>query len=350
MGPASSRKFTAGRSSALLLAAVASCATCLAAETDPHRFPLTDRGPLNGLLGLPDGWTRHNGPAAELAWDIANNAMGQQSAHESLLLDGETQTVTLRWQRAFGDRLSLGLELPWMAHGGGFLDRSIDAWHDTLGLSEGIRPELPTGNLRYVYARDGERIINLEDATSGIGDVRTSGAWRLGTPGPGRLAFEVTADIKWPTGDARRLTGSGSTDVAAGLRLVRPPGQRPDGPSRLSWSAQAGIVWPGHVDQPLPAPSAQVYYYDAALAWAATPTLDLILQAQGHTGAWQSDLKMLGTGAAQLGGGALWHLAGGYSLRLGLFEDIRTDTTPDVTLELALVLRGSPGPGVARRP
>lgn len=339
MGPALPQKSARIVGLLALLAAMTSCVTGVAAAADTPRFPLADRGPLNGLLGVPDGWTRQDGPTAELSWQITNNAMGQQSADELLLLDGETQTVTLRWQRALSGRLNLGIEVPWMAHGGGFLDRSINVWHDALGLPDGIRPDLPTNDLRYEYARDGRQPIKVDDTTSGLGDVRTSGALRLGAPGSGEVTLAMTADIKWPTGDAGRLTGSGGTDIAAGLRLAKPPTPRSSGLAQLGWSAQAGITWPGGADEPLPPPAGQIYYYDAALAWAATQSLDLVLQAQGHSGAWQSDLKMLGTRALQLGGGALWHVAGGYSLRLGLFEDIRTDTTPDVTIELALVRR-----------
>lgn len=350
MGPASRHRWSRCCCRALLLA-LAWAATAGAA-TDMPRFPLADRGPLNGLLGMPDGWVRPGGPAAELGWQAANNAMGQQSGGEALLLDGETHTVTLRWQRQFGGRLSLGLALPWMAHGGGFLDGAIDDWHDALGLSDGIRPDLPGNDLRYEYARDGRPAFAVDDATSGLGDLRTAAALRLVSPGDGRLTVDVTADLKWPTGEARRLTGSGGTDLALGLRLALPPDAAAAGAGRFGWSAQAGLMWPGDADDPLPPPAGQVWYYDAALAWAVAAPLDLIVQAQGHSGAWQSGLKMLGQEALQLGVGALWRVGGRYSLRLGVFEDIRTDTTPDFALELALVVgpRDRRDSGLAARP
>lgn len=334
---------------ALLLASPGSGG--LADEPGVARFPLTDRGPLNGLLGIPDGWTSIRGPTAELSWQIANNAMGQQAGSESLLLDGETHSLNLRWQHRFGQRLSLGMEIPWMSHSGGFLDRSIDAWHDLLGLSDGIRPELPTDNLSYVYARDGDTAINMQSPTSGFGDLRTSAAWRLrqGREPSGRaggISIDLTADINWPTGDPDRLTGSGGTDVAAGLRAGRPAPFHAGGTGRFGWSAQAGILWPGDVDAPLPPASGQIYYYDVSLAWAASQAVDAVLQVEGHSGAWQSQLKMLGKDAAQLGLGLLWRFARDYGMRLAILEDIRTDTTPDFTIELAIVLQpgGTSGP------
>ncbi len=298
-----------------------------------QRFPLFNRAPFTAILGIPDGWVDAGGPAAELSWDIANNASIQQAGDERLELDGETHTLTLRLQHRYGRRLSFGAEVPWIAHNGGFLDRPIDAWHETFGLHEGIRPLLPTGQLQFVYIREGVQEVALDDATSGLGDVRTSAAWSLFGGGGEPLRADLLADIEWPTGDPDRLTGSGSTDVAAGLRLARPAS--PPG-SRFGWSLTGGLVWPGDVDPPLPAASARIVYYDAALSWAAARSFDLVLQVQGNTAAYRSDLEMLGSSAMQLGGGFLWRFSNRFGVRLGIFEDIRTDTAPDFATQLSL--------------
>jgi hypothetical protein len=312
-----------------------------AGEPSVPRFPLSDRGPFSAILGIPDGWTELAGPPAELSWHVANHAIAQESPEEILILDGETQTVTLRLQHRFAPRLSVGVEVPWIAHSGGFLDPIIDDWHDAFGFSGGIRPSVPTGDLRFIYARDEEELFNLDQRASGLGDVRTSAALCLagGVNDAGRLLIELSADVEWPTGDARRLTGSGGTDLAAGIRVARPV-VRPLAPgARLGWAISAGLAWPGDVDLPLPPASAQIPYYDAALAWAATPALDLVLQAQGHGGSYQSDLPALGAAALQLGGGVIWQFSRHYAIRFGIFEDIRTDTTPDFAAELALIFR-----------
>lgn len=346
MGPASSAILTATAALCVLGAAAGGATVAHAGEPAPARFPLADRGPLNGLVGIPNGWTQLlQGPAAELSWQITNNAMGERATGERLLLDGETHTVTLRWQHPLGERLAIGVELPWIAHGGGFLDGSIDAWHDALGLSEGIRPLLPARDLRYVYDRAGQPRAGAEDSTSGLGDLRTTLAWRLMTPGAQRPALDLTADVEWATGDADRLTGNGGTDLAAGLRAGRGGIAGTPGLGPLGWSAQAGLVWPGDADEPLPPAAGQFWYYDTALAWAATSALDLVVQLQGHGGAWQSHVTMLGDTALQLGLGAIWHPRPRLGLRLGIFEDLRTDTTPDFAIELALTYR--PGSGLA---
>ena len=176
--------------------------SCRAGEPALQRFALVDREPFSAILGIPDGWTDAGGPRAELSWDIANNATAQQSGDEGLKLDGETHTVTLRLQHRYGARLSASVEVPWIAHNGGFLDRPIDSWHDTFGLNAGIRPTLPTGDLQFVYSRGGAEQVRLDNATSGIGDVRTSAALRL----TGGSTASPLAWTCWPTSSGQRAT------------------------------------------------------------------------------------------------------------------------------------------------
>jgi hypothetical protein len=325
-----------GRGAVAVAAALCAVAAGARAAEPAHveRFPLVNRAPFTAILGVPSAG---GAPGVELSWDIASHAMAERSGAETILLDGETHVLTLRWRGAVGERLALAVELPWVTHGGGFLDGVIDDWHDFFGLSEGIRPELPTGDLRYVYTRGGVEVFRLDDTTSGIGDLRTSAALRLagaarGAPGWG---VDLTADVEWGIGEAAKLTGSGGTDVAAGLRVEAPHG--PGG--RLGWTAGAGVTFPGDTDLPLPGPEDAILHYDAALAWAARPSLDLVLQVQGQGGGWRSGLDMLGGASLQLGGGFAWRIGPALVLRFGVFEDIRTDTAPDFATELALAWR-----------
>lgn len=337
-GPARGRGMHRGLG-VLLLGMVAPVALAGSDAGNSARLPMTDRGPLNGVIGVPDGWTSAAMPSTEISWSVVNNAVGQQTSQgasqESLLFDGETQTLVLRAGRRIGRRLSLGLEVPWISHGGGFLDRFIDAWHDGLGLDPGIRPEMPTGDLRYSYLRDGVQQLDLQHHALGLGDLTTSAAWALaGIDAGSRLPLvELTTDIQWGTGDADDLTGSGSTDIAAGL-AVRAPA---DG--RLGWSLRAGLLWPGAVDAALPAAAGQVYYYEGSLSWRLLPSLDLVMQTLGHSGAWQSDLKLLGGHSLQLGAGGHWRFAEHFGLRFAVFEDLRVDSAPDFGLELSLAYR-----------
>jgi hypothetical protein len=334
-GPARRRGTRRALAVLLALQAAAPIAVHAGPQSGSARLPMSDHSPFTGILGLPDGWTGAASPDAEIAWIVANDAVGQQTASESLLFDGETHVLELRAQRRIGERLRLGVEVPWISHGGGFLDRAIDNWHDAFGLDQGIRPSLPTGELSYLYARDGAQTVALQNYAAGLGDVTTSAAWTLAGAGagPDALRVELTGDVQWATGDTDKLTGNGATDVAAGLSLTAPA----TGDGRFGWSARAGILWPGEADPALPTTAGQVYYYEGSLSWRLVPSLDLALQALGHSGAWQSGLKLLGSRSLQLGGGGTWRFGRRYGLRAAVFEDLRTDTASDFTMEIALL-------------
>ena len=333
------------RDSIALVALALSVATANGAEIT--RFTILNRGPLHALIGVPDGWNSHGPDGIELTWDMASHAVGASSGGaegEFLLFDGETHAVTLRLRRTVLPRLSLTLELPWIAQGGGFLDRGIDGWHDTFGLREGIRPDLPTDDLSYEYRRGSTVSLLVDDSTSGIGDLRTGAAYRVGELSPDGIKLDVTADVKWPTGDLQHLSGSGSTDVALGARLTDPA----TGSSRLGWSLAAGLVRPGNVDAPLPEPEGTIPYYDASVSWRAWQPLDLILQLQGQGATFASDLKPLGEDSLQLGGGLLWRMSPDWAFTFSVFEDIRPDTAPDFSAQFGL--RWAAGGGTASAP
>ena len=316
--------------------AVIACTCPAAGATEAARFTMINRGPLHALIGVPDGWNSNEPDGIELAWDIASHAVGAATAAgpdaEFLVFDGETHALTLRLRYTVRPRLSVSLELPWIAQSGGFLDRGIDGWHDAFGLHEGIRPDLPTNDLRYEYRRGNAPGVAVDHATSGVGDLRTGAAFRLGELSAEGVKLDLTAEVKWPTGDVDHLSGSGGTDVAIGARLTDPAA----GASRLGWSLGAGVVRPGDADAPLPEPEDAIPYYDASVSWRALESLDLVLQLQGQGATFDSALKMLGEDSLQLGGGFLWRVHPGWEFVFSIFEDISIDTAPDFSAQFGL--------------
>jgi len=299
------------------------------------RFHVINRGPLTGLIGVPDGFTATGPSTIELAWDIASHSYAGSVAVpdgpvESAGFDGETHALTLRARHAVHSRLTLTLEAPWIAHGGGFLDRGIDRWHDWFGLREGVRPDQPTDALRHEYTGSGAELL-IDDATCGLGDLRTGLAWRAFGDDSGALRLDLIVEAKLPSGDAQRLTGSGGTDVAAGIRL-----SDASAANRFAWSLGMGAVAVGDTDEPLPPAEDRIAWWDAALTWEATQALDLVLQWQGQTAAWESRLEALGDAGHQLGGGVFWQVAPSWRLQFGIFEDISPDTAPDFSAQLGL--------------
>ncbi len=303
-------------------------------------FGMRNHSPFSALIGIPNHWPDGTDHSAELSWNTSNHSMLEGAGDESLMLDGETQTLTIRMQKRFSSRVQLGIEIPWLQHSGGYLDGVIDSWHDLLGLPEGIRPQTPDNDLMYVYEKNGVQVFQLNERKSGLGDIQIAMGLDLGALGKSgsssylnRIPWKLAVNLKVPTGDVEKLTGSGNVDVAAGV------GVRSPGGSRLAWWLDMGLVWPGDVDIAGLDSSGQIYYYNSAVAWRLLANLDLLLQLAGHTALYQANITMLGEPSLQLGIGAMWHVSDKYAMRFGFFEDLRAESAPDFGIEMAFIFK-----------
>lgn len=295
---------------------------------------MRNHSPFTAILGIPAAWPGGARDTVDLSWNVSSHASLEQDADELLLLDGETQTVRLRFGRQFKDRYHIGAEIPWIHHGGGFLDGTIDAWHDITGLNEGIRPSTPRDDLVYAWRVSGRERFRLDDTTSGLGDVALvlgvdAGKW------PGRISGRLIAGIELPTGDRDRLTGNERPDYSATVRLARPAAAD----DAIGWRLELGGTWPGDPGVPDLETSPQIWRYDLLVYAPYRRGFDLLLQVAGHTRAYRSGVKMLGNPAAQVGLGAEWRSGRGFSLRFGFLEDIRAETAPDFSFELGVSAR-----------
>ena len=157
--------------------------------------------------------------ALTVSEDIASNFARDETSREKILLDGESYRTVLSLRRGIGSDLELGLELPFVGHGGGIFDDFIVGWHDTFNLPQGGRKSAPKGRLLYRYEKDGTVRLLLDESGYGLGDIRLTGGWQLyrEATGTARHAIALRGSLKFPTGSAAWLRGSGSTDVALWL-------------------------------------------------------------------------------------------------------------------------------------
>jgi len=157
---------------------------------------------------------------------ILEQTAGASSSGRAYFVDGETARLTLDLEWGVSGRVDVRATLPLLAHGGGFLDGPIEAYHETLGFPDGGRP--PFARDQYVVGlSDAGATVFLDGATGGVGlgDFLLETRVALARPGSQTFALAATASIELPTGDPDRLDGNGSLDAGAGLiaswRLLR---------------------------------------------------------------------------------------------------------------------------------
>lgn len=293
-----------------------------------NRYPLVQ---IHGLPGARDGTVLASAQTeARIAVDVANNFVDESANGETLVLDGETRRAEFGARIGLGHGWEVGAMLPVIEQTGGNLDSFIAGWHKFWGLPDGGRPGTPRNQLNYRYQRNGVTELDFQRAQSGIGDLQLSAANQLWQNHQTQIALAAT--VKLPTGDADKLTGDGATTTDITLAAST---QNLFG-SGLRGYANAGVLWMQRGDVLADRQNDTVYHGSAGLGWLVWDGLELKAQLDTHTAFYKSDLRALDSDAITLTLGGSARLSSHWLLDIGVGEDLRVDTAPDVVLQLAL--------------
>lgn len=317
---------------AIALGLTIAAPTVPAQATPELPFDTTNQSPLIQLYGLPGLGAPHllapGRSRVDLHFEAANHFVGKSAGAESLFLDGETHRTTLKIYRGLTGGREIGIELPYVSHGGGFLDSFIESWHDFFGLPQNGRDRMPADRLLYQYRRNGTDAILLSQPSAGIGDVRLT----AGLPFPAWADTALRFSLKLPTGDSEKLLGSGATDAALwfSTRCSRCTGS-------ISWYGGSGVIWLGKGDVLRGQQRRVVAFGSAGLHWQPLARLTLGVQLDGHMPFYRdSALASLADSSVQLVLGGMWRPSPRYAWELAISEDIVVDTAPDVVVRIGL--------------
>lgn len=307
------------------------------ASADVRPFYLRNQNPFLQVLGVPAAEGARLAPSgrleSRLAITLVNHADAAEASDESVVLDGESWYVDTRLRYGLTDRWEIGIDLPYVAHGRGNLDNLIEGWHDLFGLDNGNR-QGPSNRLRLSYRSGDTTLIDLQDPSSGLGDVRLTAAVQLFDSVDSATALTLRGSVELPTGDEWKLRGNDGVDLALGLEAEQ---HRRLGGRDLALHAQIGALRPGDWTPLESRQEELVPYATVGAAWQWQPRWRLRAQL-GYQGSYlDSRLDELGGSTASLTlGGAVSFPRFGLELDLALIEDLVSDTTPDFGLYLAL--------------
>lgn len=297
-----------------------------------------NQSPLIQIYGLPAlGDSLVLAPDRQqftLRFQIANNFAGQSDGTETVHLDGETHRYTLAWAQGLAGGLEWGVELPYITHGGGFLDKTIETWHDNLGLPQGGRTDTPRNQINFRYTRNGVNLINLDHPVSGWGDIRLLAAKQIElNEGFGLQNAALRASLKLPTGRSSELLGSGSIDLALWASAETTFLQE-------DWRLYGGggilLMTEGKV---LPQQQRQaVSFGTLGLSWKFN-SFAVIGQLDAHSPFYEATLlRPLGKYSVQGLLGFIWEIAPRKFLEFSASEDLVANASPDVAFNLSLAM------------
>jgi hypothetical protein len=290
-------------------------------------FLTQDQNPFSLIHGQPQPTSAVLPDKGVFVWslslDITNTLNVNNNNQESLFMDFESYHLRFNFLYGLSENWALRIDAPFIYYSGGFLDSTVDNWHDIFGLPQSNRPKVINNQFRIFYSRNGTPVIDLTSPTSGLGDIQIGIGKKLHHDQQSALSLWSSIDI--PTGDKSDLTGNDASDVSFWLAT-----QYKLNPE---WSTDAnlGILFPGESNLGTLAVENNIWFGHAAIQWQPLPAFDLRVQFGGHTQFYSnSQLRPLGSAYNIVIGGTV-HVSACSDFDIAVSEDIKIEATPDVS-------------------
>lgn len=179
----------------------------------------------------------------------------------------ETNRTVLGGSFGVGHGLELGLDVPMISRFGGFLDPIIDSVESLFGNFNVERKLFPNNSFGAFHVQRGDvTLFDGKDQSFNLGDMWMSGKYEAWHP-EGWPLFSLRAAVKFPTGRAGGVYGSGKPDFGLGLAaehqflpwlvtygnlaLIYPVGPITDGDLSLNPMVTQGVAFEARLFRPL---------------------------------------------------------------------------------------------------
>ena len=140
---------------------------------------------------------------------------------ENYLVDFESAVLDVTLHYKFSDSMSAYLIANAVSYEGGFLDRTIESFHDEFGFSSFGRPATSRGDVNLIYDLKSSNVAFFEAPTHGGMTDPTVGVRYTGMPLGQRWNVGFEAAVKVPVAGRRLLLSTGRTDWGVQASLQR---------------------------------------------------------------------------------------------------------------------------------
>jgi hypothetical protein len=290
-------------------------------------FLVRDENPLirGFYLPLPSDSRLTDGPGMSATLAISNTLNVESRPQESLLVDGESDVLTLTYEDSVGQSWRYRFTAPLIHDSGGFLDSAISSWHRLFGFPQGFRPFYPKNEIVYAYSGHGN--VDITQSQSGIGDISGEMGWYPIDDAHRTVSF--WGGLEAPTGSASKLMGDGAWDGAVWAHgALRWP--------KWQLAAELGVAQP-FGDEIFAGAAHKTSVFARFAATRALGSLwSLRAQLDGQSGRVEdSNIRFLGP-SLELTVGAVRRLGKNWRLEFGFAEDAAVNTAPDITFFLGI--------------
>lgn len=251
---------------------------------------------------------------------------------ENYLLDIESASLDVTFHYKLSKDWTTYLILSAVSYQGGFLDGTIESFHDTFGFSSFGRPAVRKNDVNLIYDLKSSQVASLGAPTDGglmdptIG-VRYSG---LRLSGPWALSIEAAAKV--PITGARKLLSTGKTDygIQASLQCRG---------SRHALYLDIAAVYYSGAEFPVPQDAQILPTLIIGYEYRLTARTNVNMQAYVSNSVYSDDQTELDelTGTKYQYSIGLRHRVDKFLFTLGFTENVQNvNNTPDIGFQLGV--------------
>ena len=267
-------------------------------------------------LQSDDGWSMaHN-------LYITNTYQTDSSSNEQLIIDVENTRYDL--QAAYrNQQWTWGFTLSLISNEAGWLDQTIEGWHNLFGLPQGGRDQVSNDRIKLLYQKDGVDVINIQQSTSGLADIQLSVSYALSASESAWFILEL------PPSTDEDLISNQRIDFALGYSNSWQLSERLSsyGSMGVSFPADSGLFESYLQNKVLFAQLGTVYQY--------SEDYHFLIQADFHSNIVRnSNLDALDHSLQMQFGLRLPQLLNHHQIDLFFSEDIMPGYAPDITFAL----------------
>jgi len=137
-------------------------------------------------------------------------------------VDGEWGSIDVRLAYALNTKLEIGMNLPYSTRHGGFMDNSIEGFHDTFGFDNKGREHEPRDATSIeFYDDEGNTKFKAEGDSSGINDIPLFLVWHVSRGSETKPGIIIKPYVTIPAGDEDQLEGTGEPVYGISLMLAK---------------------------------------------------------------------------------------------------------------------------------
>ena len=308
-----------------------------AAAADIRAFHNINQLPFKQIFGLPSldnkPLTEAGRMRASFTANLSNTYDISADSGEYIATDAESLRASLTASYALRNNWQVGIEVPYVRHSSGVLDDFIYDWHDFFGMPQNGRNKDGGDQMEIAYLSPGGPAFALSESDGGLGDIRLNSAYTLPW---GNRSIVLSGELKLPTGDFSRLTGSGSTDFSVGMMLNDPHSL---GKYRVTLFAGLAGIFMGDIDGEMADIQNNFAVAGrAGIGWQAAEHLQLKAQVDALSALYDSNVKEMGESSLQAVFGASLAFSENASIDISIAEDVKPCTAADVAFQVAVTI------------